>query len=103
MSKMTVASPKKSAKRKVSHVSVERGANGGYIVNHRMEPPASPGASMGMSAMGPSQPPMPFSGKKAHKQASDHVAQLMAQMHDMPQQAEQSPAGVPEDGAQASA
>lgn len=102
MAKMTVEAPKRKEKRKVSSVHVEKGANGGFVVNHRMEPPKSPGANM-MSAMGESQPPTPFSGKKAHKQASAHVSQLMAQMHDMPEQAEQAPAGEPEDGAQAGA
>lgn len=44
-----------------------------------------------MGRMEPDPAPMPFSGKKAHKQAADHVANLMAQMHDTAEMPESAP------------
>lgn len=64
---------------KVKHIHVE-GAGNGFTVTHHLEPNMSRRPGGGMMDTNDTPQPMVFSGKKANKQAADHVAGLMAQM-----------------------
>jgi hypothetical protein len=86
--KMTVETPKKETKRKVRHIHVSKLKNG-YEVSHEMEPALTKGGQNMSMGYTPPPPSMGFNGngnmKKAHKQMLAHVADLAAQMHDMPE------------------
>ena len=73
--------PKKSGKRKVRNIRIERGANG-YAVSHSVEPKRTraPGGAMMIDHSEPEPKDAYFNGPTAHQDMLDHVGGLAQQM-----------------------